>query len=314
MCDFVADGTHPNVLMSHLLDAHDIRRKDGGFQKYLDRFFGQKSCCCGCGDLVKLHKRGFIYSLFAPGCDGLNHSRNPSRIEFYLHLGLDTDEAIAVFRDHKSRTAKKYSTEEVRKRLSEINSGAGNFSSYKSIQKRTGKTKEEIKVGLKIKSGGKNNGFYNRGHTEETKKIASIRSALARSKQTRIVTKPEIAVWAWLQSFDVNFDYECFIEQYVVDFLIEPYTVIEVYGDYWHSDRIISNKSGKTKTDIDKERCDFLRSRGYSVYVFWESEVMKSPRETLTRIKEILNANQITTENQPIHDCSNVCATRRAGT
>lgn len=287
----MADGTHPNVLMSHLKDAHGIRRKDGGFQNYLDTFFPLLLCCCGCGNPVRLHKRGFTYSLFAPGCDGLNHSRNPSRIEFYLHLGLEVNEAIVAYRDHKSKTAKKYSTEELRRNLSKKNSGTNNPASYKSIIKRTGKTKEEVRTKLKLKSTGINNGFYNRGHTDEAKKKASIRSAKARSEQTRIVTKPEIAIWAWLHVMNVTFDYECFVQQYVVDFLIDPNIVIEVYGDYWHSDRIISNKSGKTKTEIDQERRNFLESQGYIVHVFWESEIMTTPKQVLLRLKEIINAN-----------------------
>jgi len=273
--------------MTHLLDRHKIRRKDGGFQKYLFEHFETLLCCCGCGQKVQLAKRDFKFAMFAPNCDGLKHSRNPSRIEFYLYLGLNVDEAITVFRDHKSKIAKKYSTEELRKRLSEKNSGAKNPASYKSIRKRTGRSKEEIKRELNNKSAGENNGFYNRGHTDETKKKASIKSAKARANQSRIVTKPEIAIWAFLHALGIEFDYECFIDEYVVDFLIKPNIIIEVYGDYWHSDRMCSyDKPAK-----DKTRVDFLRSLGYVVHVFWESEIMKIPKETFHRLKKIIDEN-----------------------
>jgi len=293
ICNFVADGTHPNVLMSHLFDKHNIKRKDGGFQEYLNKYFKPPVCCCGCGRSVKLHRREFGYSLFAPGCKGLNRSRNPSCIDFYLHLDLSVDEAIIVFRDHKSRTAKKYSTDELRKRLSEINSGAKNPASYKSIQKRSGKIKKEIRQDLKEKSGGKNNGFYGRGHTDETKR----KCAEIRSKQSKFVSKPELVVWGMLHALDIEFDHEFLIDKFCVDFSIKPNIIIEVYGDYWHSDKMKSYGVIVDKPAKDKIKNDFLRSLGYKVHVFWESEIMKTPKNTFYKLKKIVNENKIHQEN-----------------
>jgi very-short-patch-repair endonuclease len=272
--------------MSHLYDAHGIKRKDGGFQEYLDQHFDAPQCCCGCGNKVSLHKRGFTYSLFFEGCDGLKHSRNPSRIEFYLHLNLSVDEAITAFRDHKSRTAKKYSTEELRKRLAERNIGARNPSSYKSIERRTGKDKTTIKQELSIRSKDENNGFFGRRHTDETKR----KSAKARSKQCKIVTKPELVVWGMLQSFDLDFEFEHLVDKYCVDFLFDN-IIIEVYGDYWHSEKMTSRGKLIDKVEKDKQRIANLQALGYTVHVFWESEIMKTPKEAFAKLKRIINEN-----------------------
>lgn len=277
--------------MTHLHDAHNIKRRNsergGDFGDYLREHFPVPKCCCGCGEEVQLHRRDFSYSFFSKHCSNINRFRNPSCVEFYLYQGIEVDDAIIALSDRQSSIAKKYSTDDLKKLLSERSRGARNPMSYNSLESRLDKPKEEIQKILSKKSGGENNGFNGRAHTDETKKKSSIASAKARANMCRIVTKPELVIWSWLHSLNVDFQHECFIEEYVVDYVFGR-IVIEVYGDYWHSDRIISNKSGKTKTRLDEERKCFLESLGYIVHVFWESEIMKNPKETFAKLKNIV--------------------------
>lgn len=267
--------------MSHLFDSHGIKRIDGSFQAYIDKFFDAPLCCCGCGVKVKLAKRDSKFSLFAEGCRGLHRSRNPGCIDFYLYLGLDVDDAIALFRDRQSKIAKKYSTDELKRMLREINSGNKNPSSIKSILKRTGKPIAEIKAELSKTSAGSNNGFFGRTHIDDV----LIKNARRAAQNTKFVTKPEMVIWGILHTLGIDFEFQVAIDRYIVDFVIGK-TIIEVFGDYWHSDKLKSaDKPTKDKTKIGK-----LTSLGYSIQVIWESEIMKSPRAVVEKLRKLLCA------------------------
>ena len=300
--------------MSHLSDKHGISRprgnKGGGsFGKYLKEHFPVPLCCCGCGQEVILHGKDFGYSLFAPGCKGLNRSRNPSCIEFYLHQEMSVDDAIIALSERQRQTAKRHSTQELKEELSRRSKGNSNPLSYKSLEKRTGKSVSEIKADLSNKSSGSNNGFYGRTHTEENKR----KLAKYRSRQTRIVSKPELVIWAWPHSLNVEFEYETCIDTFSVDYLCGN-NIIEVYGDYWHSDRMVSDGVNIDKVAKDKAKNEKLTSIGYNVHVFWESEIMKSPKDSFKRLCLILNENQIDYKNEQSSQGSVLDHQREGGT
>jgi len=288
ICDWKCDGSHPNKLMTHLHDVHGIKRRNsergGDFGDYLKDYFQVPKCCCGCGRDVNLHRRDFAYSCFARECSSINRLRNPSCIEFYLYQGMEVDDAIIALSSRQKGIAERYSTDELKKLLRECNSGARNPASIKSIQKRTGKPKSEIKKELSKKSCGSNNGFHGRGHTDKTKRV----SARTRSLQSKIVTKPELAMWGMLYSFEFDFEFEFLIDKYCVDFCLFDNIVIEVYGDYWHSDRFVCNDGRMNKKEKDEIRKNDLEALGYVVHVFWESEIMKTPKEAFLRLKGII--------------------------
>lgn len=105
-------------------------------------------------------------------------------------------------------------------------------------------------------------------------------------------------------TFNVVFDR---IYSPILDILIlNDNLVIEIYGDHWHCNPKKFNecdlvgftwkkiKKAKLKTakeiwDFDGNREEHIRSFGYELLIFWESEIMK--RETFERIKkEIMNS------------------------
>lgn len=290
LCEWSCDGSHPNQLMTHLHDVHGIKRRKsnigGSFGEYLKDFFPVPKCCCGCGKDVNLHGREFGYALFAIGCNGMHRARNPACIEFYLHKNMSVDDAIIALSERQSSTAKKHSTEELKQFLRECNAGTRNPASYKSIIRRTGKSRRQIQSELSKKTKGENNGFACRIHTNAT----MLKTAKSRSQQSKIVTKPELVMWAWLQTFDITFERELPIDRFVVDYLFRN-IIIEVYGDYWHSDRMSNSGMIFNKPQQDAIKNEMLHNLGYIVHVFWESEIMKTPKESYSRLCKIINEN-----------------------
>ncbi len=284
----MADGTHPNVLMSHLSDAHNVYRKDGGFQIYLDQHFANPLCACGCSQKVILHKREFAFSRFAPGCAGLNRSRSPGCIDFYLHKGMDVDEAIETFRLRQAVIAKGHSTEELRDKLSELNSGNDNPASVSSIMKRTGKSRQVVHNELSGRSSGINNGFYGKTHDATTIDGSAIKIANARAAQAKFVSRPELVVWGMLYALGVEFDFQVVINRYTVDFLSND-IIVDVFGDYWHSAKIKMKHC--TKPEKDALRIEKLRELGYRVEIIWESEIFKDPASVVAKLKRIFCEN-----------------------
>lgn len=52
--------------------------------------------------------------------------------------------------------------------------------------------------------------------------------------------------------------------------------LIELFGDYWHSER-----TGKIKKEAENERVDYFKKFGYSTLIIWESEL-----QNLSKLKE----------------------------
>jgi very-short-patch-repair endonuclease len=139
---------------------------------------------------------------------------------------------------------------------------------------------------LSYKSAGENNGFWGKSHDEETKnKLAKTRENMA-----KFVSKPELIVWGMLQGLNAEFRYQIAIGRYIVDYIVGS-TIIEVFGDYWHSEKVKMKHYSKPQKDV--ERCEYLRSIGYKVEVVWESEIFENPQNVVLRLKRILSENKI---------------------
>ena len=63
------------------------------------------------------------------------------------------------------------------------------------------------------------------------------------------------------------------IENWSVDFYLGQKIIIEVQGDYWHSD--------EQRVERDKRKKEDLESKGYRVLHIWESEL-----ENIDKVKE----------------------------
>jgi very-short-patch-repair endonuclease len=181
---------------------------------------------------------------------------------------LSVDDTITEIR--KVQSGKEIKADRKRK-LQDINDGQNNPMSVTSIKKRTGWETEIIRDYLKEHA---TFGFRGRKHKPES--LAKL--AVQRAKQCKMVTKPEMAIWGMLYGLSINFKYQEPIDRYVVDFLCGK-TVIEVFGDYWHN--------RKDRITVDDEKFIRLRDLGYSVLVFWESDIWLQPQSVIEKLREL---------------------------
>lgn len=288
LCNYKADTRHISCILTHLYDAHDINRGNriNGcsdlFSKYIEDYFENPLCACGCGLFVKLHKRLMQFNLFAEECQNSSRFCNPACPEFYLFKGYSIEETISKISHMQSA---RILSDERKYKLKLLNSGQSNPSSVSSIISRTGLDVNGAQSLLSEKNKGDKNGFKGKQHSKETLRHLAI----IRSKQSKIVTKPELIMYGILTALNYNFNYQVSIDKYIVDFLINN-LIIEVYGDYWHSDKFL-NGSKKKK---DEEKILYLKDAGYSVAIIWESQLIN---RKIDEIKDILNGHKINKTN-----------------
>jgi len=99
-------------------------------------------------------------------------------------------------------------------------------------------------------------------------------------------TKPERLVREYLESNNIKYKQNCpMFRRYYVDFYLKDYrTIIEVYGDYWHSNPNIYGEGKKPLNDIqrlqkqrDIERELYIQSKNdFQFYIIWESDIYKN--------------------------------------
>ena len=114
-------------------------------------------------------------------------------------------------------------------------------------------------------------------HKRTTPKI------FGRAKQLhREMTEPEAKLWTYLRAHrmgDVHFRNQHGIGNYIVDFCApRRKLVIELDGSH-HLEQ----------EEYDKERTNFLESKGYRVLRFWNNVVMKDIDSVLRAIFDTLN-------------------------
>jgi very-short-patch-repair endonuclease len=219
---------------------------------------------------VSVHGRKYEFNMFSDNCPNRQRFRNVSCPEYYLFHGYSVEESINLIRDRQSKIAQKSNPPEHLSKLSQINSGDYNPASMKKLMERTGKETSELKSILSQRTSGVKNGFYGKKHSKET----MIKLAMTRSKQAKQISKPELIVWGMLSALGIQFDFQVPIDRYVVDFLVGD-TAIEVYGDYWHGEKM---KSSNRKRDTEKE--NFIKS-AYNLIVLSESQISSDPQEVV---------------------------------
>lgn len=97
-------------------------------------------------------------------------------------------------------------------------------------------------------------------------------------------TKPQILTNKFLESLNISFENEVAFQYYSVDNYLSDYNlVIEVQGDYWHSNPLHydCNKLGKTQLNClrrDKAKNKFFRENlKIPVLYLWESDIECNP-------------------------------------
>lgn len=103
----------------------------------------------------------------------------------------------------------------------------------------------------------------------------------------RKMTAAEVALWQMLRNRQldgVRFFRQYSIGNYIVDFYCPQYSlVIELDGDYHFDDHRIQQ---------DKQRSDYLLSKGIRVLRFENFEVFQYPQRTLDEIRKYLYSNE----------------------
>src|ERR1035437_7518583 len=100
----------------------------------------------------------------------------------------------------------------------------------------------------------------------KTKLVPS--SARRRHSRRRVATAPEKQIHAMLKEEGIAFTREKQISHCHVDVFIEPHTVIEVQGCFWHKHDCQEPEAGWSAVDAavqtrDEARFAFLRAQGY---------------------------------------------------
>ena len=277
-CDYDASkSSHLNSIMNHLHDAHNITKINGRFEEYIDEYFPGPSCACGqCGLKTSLHCRRMEFKLFANECPNEKRFKNVSCLEYYLFRSIGINDAIGLIRNRQSKIGRSANTDKHLQNLSAINSGDSNPSSIASIIKRTKEDCEQLRKRLSIKSAKENNGFYGKKHSTETKE----KLAIVRSKQCKQISAPELIIWGFLTALKIDFKYQVPIGPYIVNFVVNN-SIVEVYGDYWHGDKMTSSKKKQ-----DKDKIEFLK-RDHNVLILWESEISKDPNKAIRKLCEL---------------------------
>lgn len=175
----------------------------------------------------------------------------------------------------------------------------GKITKQKEIREKISKTKKDSGVhkGNKnvffgIDRKGKNNTFYNKKHSKETKdiisknKIQQYKDGIIKIQRINI-SKAEKEIKHF---FDKN-NIECITQfrikgiQYIYDFFLPKYNlIIEYNGDYWHANPKIYQsgsiikvqKLGEVIVDTiwerDKIKKELAEQQGYKIIYIWEKD------------------------------------------
>jgi G:T-mismatch repair DNA endonuclease (very short patch repair protein) len=114
-------------------------------------------------------------------------------------------------------------------------------------------------------------------------------SVIRRANRRRKRSSLELKVHAWLKEDGIPFKIEKAIGRCHVDVFIEPRTIVELQGCFWHG-CMICNRQLDHKQKVaqikDARRFAFFRNRGFDVIAIWECEVDGEPE----RVRAVLKA------------------------
>lgn len=272
---------YSKVFISHLKIDHDIFPEE-----YFEKYDNRPICCTKCNKKCNIHKKQIKWKRMCGISDGLLKWSNKAKIErsgsgnpMYNKKPWNKDlskENPIIKRIAENRKGIKF-TEEHKKKLS--------VSAIKSAKKYP------------------NRGMGNKKHSELTcEKLRQSTLNLIKNgafKQTK--TKPHIIMCELLTSMNINFEEEKTIGPYSFDIFLQSFNIlIEVDGDYFHSNPKIYPLGPKTKTqkinkyrDIKKDK--FCKENGLTLLRFWESDILNQEsfiKEKLWQLKKLYQSNQ----------------------
>lgn len=120
-------------------------------------------------------------------------------------------------------------------------------------------------------------------------------SVIRKTNRKRKRSSLEERVHAWLKEDGVAFKIEKAIGRCHVDVFIEPRTIIELNGCYWHGCMVCNRQLDhrqKVAQIKDGRRYAFFRNRQFDVIVIWECEVLKEPERVRTILRALTKKGQ----------------------
>lgn len=122
---------------------------------------------------------------------------------------------------------------------------------------------------LKERNGGKNNSFYGKKHSTETKAVIRMKTInnIVSGKTKTSYTTPEVIFYNELDTRKINY-----IPQYILNnkfavdvYLPDIHTLVQIDGDYWHNLERVQKK--------DKSFNAYAKKCGYRLLRFWEHDI-----------------------------------------
>jgi G:T-mismatch repair DNA endonuclease (very short patch repair protein) len=116
---------------------------------------------------------------------------------------------------------------------------------------------------------------------------------MRKANRKRPASGLEKEIHALLKELQIPFVKEKTIGRCHADIFIEPRTVIELNGCYWHGCVKCTKAFSKmqlTAKAKDAKRYAFFQRLGFSVYVIWECQLKQDPEKVREQLWKIYNA------------------------
>lgn len=113
-------------------------------------------------------------------------------------------------------------------------------------------------------------------------------------KMSNKMTEPERIFAEMMNELDILFESQKIVENKIFDFYIPSKNmIVEVHGDYWHSNPLIYEGKELNKIQIKNQRNDIFKDilakgRGFEVEVVWEYDLKNNYKEQKDRFKKLL--------------------------
>lgn len=142
--------------------------------------------------------------------------------------------------------------------------------------------------------------MYHHKHSEESLKKSQQTRAKRKDEKDILNTKIQIKINELLDKLDIKYEREKDFTYYNVDnYLTEYNLIIEVMGDYWHSNPLTYNENGRNMNDIqrrtltkDKQKRSYIKNH-YQIPILnlWERDINENIQLCELIIKEYVKNN-----------------------
>lgn len=181
-------------------------------------------------------------------------------------------------------------SEETKRKISELHKGRPGYFKGKHHSEET---KNKIRETRKGKYIGENTSMYGKHHSEETKQ--RMREKALQRTQTNLGfckdTKPELKMKDILNELNIPFKHQFRLNNHLFDFhLLNTNVLIEVDGDYWHSNPKKFKKLNKIQLEQkikDNRNNEIAKENNFILLRFWENDILNN----VENVKNVLRKN-----------------------